>query len=104
MCDHEFFAKVKKLYINPKYIKELLLRGKSPLVSRCHLWFCGFSFFEKARQPFCDFFSKDLYYCGLFMDKLASQGENTTKVRARYSLRNSKFKKASLNNESLFNF
>lgn len=38
------------------------------------------------------------------MDKLASQGENTTKVRARYSLRNSKFKKASLNNESLFNF
>lgn len=38
------------------------------------------------------------------MDKLASKGENTTKVRARYSLRNSKFKKASLNNESLFNF
>lgn len=32
-------------------------------------------FFEKARQPFCDFFSKDLYYRGLFMDKLASQGD-----------------------------
>lgn len=105
MYDYEFFAKVNKIYTNPKYILRATVKGKKPLSkSLSSLTLLLLVVWNWAMQPFCKFFSKDLYYRGLFMDKLASQGVNTTKVRARYSLHNSKFKKASLNNESLFNF